>query len=159
MVPKGPKVDQNGPTTEPRSLQNGPQRALANITKHMVVIDRMALGAFPGSLGNSTFFQNTSRHLLLDNFFFGRHFGAPGLENGCQNGYLFCCKMEPFGKWVPKAAKVGPKGGPDTQNDPKMVPQGPKMGAPRSQKLTFLGLQSVDENKSCSSLVQFVALD
>ena len=53
----------------------------------MVVIDRMALGAFPGTLGNSTFFQNTSRHLLLDDFLeFGRHFGAPGVENGSQNG-------------------------------------------------------------------------
>ena len=87
MVPKSPKVDQNGPKREPRSLQNGPQRALANITKHMVVIDRMALGAFPGTLGNSTFFQNASRHLLLGNFLeFGRHFGAPGIENGSQNG-------------------------------------------------------------------------
>ena len=40
-----------------------------------------------------------------------------------------------FRKWVPKAAKVGPKGGPDPQNDSKMMPQGPKMGAPRPPKL------------------------
>ena len=87
IVPKMAKVDQNGPKRKPRSLQNGPQRALANITKHMVVIDRMALGAFPGTLGNSTFFQNTFRHLLLGDFLeFGRDFGAPGVQNGTQNG-------------------------------------------------------------------------
>ena len=34
----------------------------------MVVIDRMALGAFLGTLGNSTFFQNASGHLLLGDF-------------------------------------------------------------------------------------------
>ena len=50
--------------------------------------------------------------------------------------------MNPFAKWVPKAATVGPKRGPDPQNYPKMVPQGPKMGAPRPQKLMILGLQA-----------------
>ena len=109
----------------------------------MVAIDRMALGALPGTLGNSTFFQNTSRHLLLGDFLeFGRHFGATGVQNGCQNWCFFCCKMNSFAKWVPKVAKVGPKRGPDPQNHPKMVPQGPKMGAPRPQKLRLLGLQS-----------------
>ncbi len=88
MAPKSPKVSKSGPKREPGNFQNGPQRALANITKHMAVIDRMALGAFPGTLGNSTFFQNASRHLLLGDFLeFGHHFGAPGVQNGSPKGY------------------------------------------------------------------------
>ena len=47
-----------------------------------------------------------------------------------------------FANWVAKVTKVGPKGGPDPQNDPEMVPQGPKMGAPRPQKIMFLRLQA-----------------
>ena len=60
---------------------------------------------------------------------------------------------------MPKVTKVGSKGGPDPQNDPKTVPQGPKMGAQRPQKVRLLGLQASMKMKVVSSLVQFLPLD
>jgi len=87
MAPGVLKVVQKGPKREPRSLQNRPQRVLANLTKHMVFIDRIALGVFPDTVGNSTFFQNASRHPLLGDFSeFVRHFGGPGLQKGSPKG-------------------------------------------------------------------------
>ncbi len=133
MASGAPKVVQKGPKREPRSLQNRPQRVLANLTKHMVVIDRIALGASPDTVGNSTFFQNASRHPLLGDFSeFVRHFGAPGLQKGCQNGLQFRGEMEPdfqvFENGCPKRPKWAPRGAQTPKMTPKWCPRVPKWG-------------------------------
>ena len=89
------------------------------------------------------FFQTASRHPLLGDFLgFGRHFGAPGLQKGCQNGLQSRGKMAPFLIDSHKVAKVGPERGQDPQNDPKMVPQGAKM-EPQGPQIEDLGLKTV----------------
>ena len=111
---------------------------LLDPSKHIVFTVRITLGASPDTLGNSTFSQNASRHSLLGDFFeFVRHFGAPGLKKGAQRGEDSTAKWSPISNFLLWEAKVGRRQGPDLPNDSKMMPQGPKLGAPRLPKLKF----------------------
>ena len=124
MVPGGPNVFKSAPKREPRSLQNRPQRALANLTKHMVFTVRITHGASPDTLGNSNFFQNASRHSLLSDFFeFVRHFGAPGLKKDAQRGEHSTARWNPTSNFSLWDSKVGRKGSPDPQKLDHSIPE------------------------------------